>query len=186
MLLQSITVVGLPIPSREPWFLAMVAVHVVAALVATIAGALAMLSRKTAGRHPLNGTIYYYALFVVCATMLVLTVARWPIDNQLGALGILSFASAFLGRRARRHRWSRWPLVHISGMGASYIFMLTAFYVDNGPHLPLWQRLPNVAFWFLPTAVGLPVIMFALRKYRLLDSVLTETGSMPTHAPKRE
>ncbi|WP_112274001.1 hypothetical protein [Lentzea terrae] len=27
-------------------------------------------------------------------------------------------------------------------MGGSYIAMLTAFYVDDGPRLPLWQLLP--------------------------------------------
>jgi hypothetical protein len=25
----------------------------------------------------------------------------------------------------------------VTGMGISYILLLTAFYVDNGPHLPL-------------------------------------------------
>jgi rsbT co-antagonist protein RsbR len=34
-------------------------------------------------------------------------------------------------------------------MGASYILMLTAFYVDNGPNLPLWSELPWLAFWVL-------------------------------------
>ena len=36
--------------------------------------------------------------------------------------------------------------------------MLTAFYVDNGPHLPLWDRLPTLAFWLLPSAIGAPII----------------------------
>ena len=35
-------------------------------------------------------------------------------------------------------------------MGASYIFMLTAFYVDNGKNLPLWRELPQIAFWLDP------------------------------------
>ena len=39
-------------------------------------------------------------------------------------------------------------------MGLSYMAMLTAFYVDNGPHLPLWDRLPTVAFWLLPGATA--------------------------------
>ena len=41
-------------------------------------------------------------------------------------------------------------------MGIAYTAMLTAFYVDNGPHLPLWDRLPTLAFWLLPTAIAAP------------------------------
>ena len=29
-------------------------------------------------------------------------------------------------------------------MAASYVALLTGFYVDNGPQLPLWDRLPTV------------------------------------------
>jgi len=42
----------------------------------------------------------------------------------------------------------------------------TAFYVDNGPHLPLLDRLPTLTFWFLPSAVAAPVIIRALIRYR--------------------
>ncbi|MGH9200396.1 MAG: hypothetical protein ACRD2A_04080, partial [Vicinamibacterales bacterium] len=87
MLQQGITIGGIPIPSREPWFLAFIAVHVAAGIVATAAGALAMLSRKQPGRHPRAGTIYFWALVVVAATMAVLTVARWPANNHLAVLG---------------------------------------------------------------------------------------------------
>jgi hypothetical protein len=27
--------------------------------------------------------------------------------------------------------------------------VLTGFYVDNGPFLPLWNRLPYIAYWLL-------------------------------------
>jgi hypothetical protein len=62
-------------------------------------------------------------------------------------------------------------------MGASYVFMLTAFYVDNGPHLPVWQRLPAAVFWFLPATVGLPLIVHAVRKYQDADR-------SPAHSPR--
>jgi len=52
-------------------------------------------------------------------------------------------------------------------MGLSYILMLTAFYVDNGKHLPLWKELPQIAFWLLPSACGVPVIAWALRRHPL-------------------
>jgi len=36
------------------------------------------------------------------------------------------------------------------GMGASYILLLAALYLDNGKNLPLWRELPPIAFWLLP------------------------------------
>ena len=42
--------------------------------------------------------------------------------------------------------------------------MLTAFYVDNGPHLPLWDRLPTVAFWLLSAAIGIPITARAIKR----------------------
>jgi hypothetical protein len=45
-------------------------------------------------------------------------------------------------------------------MGASYILMLTAFYVDNGKNLPVWRALPALAYWIVPGAIGLPLIAY--------------------------
>jgi hypothetical protein len=56
--------------------------------------------------------------------------------------------------------------MHITGMGVAYISILTAFYVDNGPRLPLWDRLPALALWLLPTVVGAPVLIRAMRHRR--------------------
>jgi hypothetical protein len=44
--------------------------------------------------------------------------------------------------------------------------MLTAFYVDNGPHLPLRDRLPTLAFWILPAAIAVPIITRAIIRAR--------------------
>ncbi len=51
-------------------------------------------------------------------------------------------------------------------MGTAYVAMLTAFYVDNGPHLPLADRLPVLAFWLLPSAIGAPIIARAILRAR--------------------
>ena len=162
---QGVVIAGISIPSREPWFLAGVAIHVAAGLIAVVAGAVAMLSHKAAGRHPRAGAIYYWALVVITFTMSLLTVARWPSNNHLAVLGAFSIATATIGRRAHRFGRSGWQRVHIPCMGLSYVLMLTVFYVDNGPHLPLWNRLPDWAFWFLPALVGIPLIGLALRRY---------------------
>jgi hypothetical protein len=55
----------------------------------------------------------------------------------------------------------------MTGMGLSYILMLTAFYVDNGKNLPLWRELPQWAFWMLPAGIGLPVMVYALLRHPL-------------------
>ena len=83
-------------------------------------------------------------------------------------LGAVSFAAAYLGRSAARRHWRQWPRLHLTGMGASYIVLLTAFYVDNGKNLPLWKELPQIAFWLLPGAIGIPLIVHALFRHRLV------------------
>jgi uncharacterized membrane protein len=138
---ENITVVlGIPIPSTDPVLLAVVGVHVIFGLAAVIAGTLAMLSKKRRGRHSKVGTIYFWFLFVIFVTMSTLSFMRWAENYHLFVLGALSFVSACFGRTAVRWRWRQWPRLHLTGMGASYIFMLTAFYVDNGKNLPLWKE----------------------------------------------
>jgi hypothetical protein len=117
-----------------------------------------MLSPKRSGRHPRAGTTYYTALCVLCATAVGMAAMRWPEDAYLVVLGALSLAAASLGYLARRERWPGWIRLHILGMGTSYIVLLTAFYVDNGPRLPLWDRLPVLAFWIVPSLIGVPLV----------------------------
>ena len=164
-------VLGIPVPSVDPVFLAIVGVHVLFGLAAVIAGAAAMLSKKGRGRHSNFGTSYFWCLSGVFVTMSALSFMRWAENYHLFVLGALSFASAYLGRAAVRRRRNRWPRRHISGMGASYIFMLTAFYVDNGRNLPLWRELPDIAFWFLPSAIGAPLLLYALFRHPLVLSL---------------
>jgi hypothetical protein len=42
--------------------------------------------------------------------------------------------------------------------------MMTGFYVDNGPHLPLLNHLPTILFWLLPSAIGAVLTGRALRR----------------------
>src|SRR5258708_33101126 len=146
----------------DPIFLTVVGVHILLGLACTVTGAIAMLSQKRAGRHPRCGTIYFWCLAGVSLTSASLAVVRWAEDYHLFILGALSFAAAYLGRQARRQRWRNWAGLHISGMAASYILLLTAFYVDNGKSLPLWKALPSIAYWLLPAAVGGPLIIRAV------------------------
>jgi uncharacterized membrane protein len=163
---ENVTVVlGIPIPSRDPVFLAIVGIHVLFGLATVVVGALAMLSRKGRGRHSNFGTTYFWCLFGVFVTMSALSFMRWAANYHLFILGTLSFGAASFGRAAAQWRSNQWPRRHLAGMGASYILMLTAFYVDNGGNLPLWNELPEMAFWLLPGAVGLPLILYALYRH---------------------
>jgi len=165
---QGIMVLGIPIPSSSPFFLARVGVHVAAGLICVIAGLVAMLSSKRVGRHPSAGTVYYWSLVVVFGSMTLLSIVRWPHDIHLFIVGILSFAAGFIGRAARRQLWAGWPRIHMSGMGLSYILLLTAFYLDNGPNLPVWRHLSRLTYWLAPSLVGLPILLWALVRHPLV------------------
>jgi uncharacterized membrane protein len=158
-------VAGIEIPSVSPVFLTAVGIHVFFGIACVITGIIAMLSEKRRGRHPQFGTIYYWCLSVVFATATFLSLIRWTEDYHLFILGALSFTAAFLGRTARRQGSIR---LHITAMGLSYILLLTAFYVDNGHSLPLWKELPPIAYWLLPGALGIPIIIRALRRHPLV------------------
>jgi hypothetical protein len=150
---------GIPVPSTDPVFLALVVVHIAFGIAAVASGAIAMLSSKGRGRHANFGKIYFWSLCGLAATMSVLSFLRWAEDYHLFALGALAFALVCFGRLAIRSGRPRW---HLAGMGFSYVVMLTAFYVDNGKNLPLWRDLPSIAYWIIPTAVGAPLITYYL------------------------
>jgi len=163
-----INVAGIQIPCDSSIFLTLLSVHVLFGLTCVVTGLVAMLSQKRGGRHPTFGTIYYWSLFFVFATASALSAMRWVEDYYLFILGALSFAAASLGRTARRRRWANWVSLHITGMSLSYVLLFTAFYVDNGKNLPIWKELPSVAYWLLPSAVGIPLVVRALLVHPLV------------------
>jgi hypothetical protein len=154
-------ILGDQVGSTAPVFLAFLAVHVLAGLTAVVTGAVAALVRKGSPQHIRAGRWYYLAITVVFVTATVLAALRWRQDYYLFIIGAVAFTAATIGyQHRRRHRPG--DTGHIAGMGIAYIAMLTAFYVDNGPHLPLWDRLPAFMFWLLPTAIGAPIIARAI------------------------
>jgi hypothetical protein len=70
------SVAGIEIPSADPIFLAVVGVHVLLGLACSITGVIAMLSQKSAGRHPRYGTIYFWCLAGVFLTATGLAAGR--------------------------------------------------------------------------------------------------------------
>jgi hypothetical protein len=160
-------VFGVPVPSVDPVFLAVVRFHIVVGTACVAAGVVAMLSHKGRGRHSTFGILYYWCLAVIVASATALSVVRWAENYHLFLLGALSLTAASVARTALRRRWRNWVGLHITGMGLSYILMLTAFYVDNGKNLPFWKELPQIAFWLLPAGLGAPLILYALLKLPL-------------------
>jgi uncharacterized membrane protein len=131
----STVIFGIEIPSVDPIFLAVVVgIHIPLGLTCVVVGAVAMFSAKGRGRHSSFGTVYYWCLFALFMSATFLSVMRWAENYHLFILGMLSFASAWLGHRAILERWRYWIRFHIVGMGLSYVFLVIAFYVDNGKH----------------------------------------------------
>jgi uncharacterized membrane protein len=151
---------GIPIPDEGPVFLVAVGVHIIAGITCVVSGIVAMVSRKGGRIHITFGRVYVGGIAVVFATMAVMAVIRWPLDNHLAVLGLIALVATGLGfLNRRRHGSDTW---HIFAMGVSYVALLTAFYVDNGSALPVWSLLPPWVFWVLPTIVGAPLIAGAI------------------------
>lgn len=164
MLADPVVIDGLPIPDGRPVFLVVLAVHVAAGVVCVVAGALAALARKRRGRHPRAGRVYYWSLVCAFVALVTLSVLRWPHDTDLLIVGCIAVTAATVGVMARRRRRRGWLRVHGTGMAVSYIALLTGFYVDNGPNLPLWDLLPHITYWLLPAAIGVPLLLRSLRR----------------------
>lgn len=164
-MLAASSILGVHVGSTAPAFLAILAVHVPAGTAAVINGAAAALSPKGSAGHVRFGRRYCVALGVVFVTAIGLAALRWRQDGYLVILGALAVAAAALGYlHRRRHRPG--DTGHILGMGASFAVLLTAFYVDNGPRLPLLDHLPPALFWVLPHTIAAALIMWAARRAR--------------------
>jgi uncharacterized membrane protein len=161
-------VFGLPIPDEGVVFDTALAFHITAGLTCVVTGALAATAPKRPGCHTLSGRIFLWSLAVVFASSTTMAVLRFAEDWHLLVIGTVAFGAGCLGYLARRGRRPGWLRAHIPAMGGAYIALFTGFYVDNGPHLPVWDRLPGLAYWLLPSLVGVPLILRALARRRLL------------------
>lgn len=162
------TIGGFTIPSSDPLFLGIVAIHVLLGNAAVVAGLIAMLSVKATGRHPRAGTWYFWLLASLFMTATALSVMRWAHAYHLFVIGAFALAAAIVGREARRRRVRGWLRLHIAGMGSSYVLMFVAFYVDNGKQLPPLSHLPPWTYWALPISIGVPLIIRTLLRHPLV------------------
>jgi hypothetical protein len=110
--------------------------------------------------------LYLWGIGVVFVTATVMAVMRWREDAHLFGIAVVALGLALMGFRARRRGRPGWVRWHATGMGGSFIALLTGFYVDNGPQLPVWKLLPHWTYWSLPALVGVPLTWFALRRFQ--------------------
>jgi hypothetical protein len=160
---------GLPIPDEGALFDVALAGHIAAGLTCVVTGVLAATAPKRPGRHPTSGRIFFWSLAVVFASSTTMAGLRFAHDWHLLLIGTVAFGAGSLGYLARRRRRPGWLRIHIPAMGGSYIALFTGFYVDNGPHLPVWDRLPGLSYWLLPSLVGVPLILRAMARRHLLS-----------------
>jgi hypothetical protein len=174
-------ILGIKVPETDPVFLAVLAIHVLAALLCVVSGAVAALSAKGSGRHIRSGRVYYWSLGIVFVTATTMAAMRWAEDYHLFVIGSIAIAAGSVGYLHRRLRRPG-DAVHITGMGGSYIALLTAFYVDNGKNLPLWSHLPHIAYWVLPSLIGLPLLARAVRRAHAPTGAHGATPTAPSTA----
>lgn len=160
-------VFGIPVPSTNKVFLAIVVIHIALGLVCVIAGLVAMLSNKTGTVHPRAGKVYFWSLLLAFITIAVLSIMRWPHNIHLLTIGTFAFILTYTGRRLAHTHARNWTRLHTMCMGMSYILLLTGFYVDNGKNLPFWRQFPQTFFWIFPAIVGMPIIIYVLLKHPL-------------------
>jgi lysylphosphatidylglycerol synthetase-like protein (DUF2156 family) len=148
--------------------------HVLAGLTTVVIGSVAFRLPKRAGAHHQWGQRYLWAYTLVLLTAAMLSVQRWEADAYLFFLAVLGSLCALVGYSARRFRHTAllrhilgdwWVVVHLALLIASYVVLLTAFYVDNAHLIPLLDRLPSLTFWVLPSLISLPFIVISLARF---------------------
>jgi hypothetical protein len=126
-----------------------------------------MLSEKGGKRHSTFGRVYFWSMLTAFISVVILSIMRWPHNIHLLIIGVFAVISTYLGYRLTKTKRKYWPRLHTILMSASYIFLLTGFYVDNGKNLPFWKLFPQWFFWIFPAAVGLPIVLFVLKNHPL-------------------
>jgi hypothetical protein len=164
---ESTNLFGIPVPSTNKVFLGFVIVHILISIMAVLSGVLAMLLEKRKGKHTYYGRIYFWSIVSSFPIVVILSIMRWPYNVHLLSIGILTITVTFAGYKMAKAQPKDWQRLHTICMGSSYILLLTGFYVDNGKNLPFWRLFPQWFFWVFPAFVGIPIVLYVLRKHPL-------------------
>ena len=137
-----------------------ITLHIVFGSVCLIVGLLAAFSKKQRGRHTLFGELYHGSYVIVFISAIVTSIIHWHESAYLFYIALFSYGLALFGYVARKKRVHNWLPKHIAGMVGSYIGIVTAVLVVNISSIPVVNELPALIFWFLPTVIGTPIIIF--------------------------
>jgi uncharacterized membrane protein len=143
------------------------AVHIVLGISGLLLGPVAMLSRKCPGLHTNAGEVYHWVMLGLCLSAGVLAFLDWKRLWWFVLVALGSYAFAFVGYVAAKHRWQGWLRAHLTGQGGSYIAMLTALLVVNWENLTGSRGIYSPWAWALPTVVGTPIIAWVTREVAL-------------------
>lgn len=138
-------------------------VHIIAGMVCLVIGLCAAFSQKRRGKHTRFGEIYHGSYVFVFVTAALMAMMRWEQLAYLFYIALFSYALALSAYLAVKIRWKNWIGLHIGGMLGSYIGVVTAVLVVNVSSISIFNGMPALLFWFLPTIVGTPII-FGVRK----------------------
>ena len=151
-------------------------VHIVAALIALIAGTYVLLSPKGTSRHRFIGWLYSGSMIVLLFTAFQMYylfgrfgIVHW---SALGSVVALAIGLGAVSLRARIRSWLQW---HYLGMGVSITGVYASFLVES-----TYRFFPPVYFWWVtlgPTALVFIVSGLILRHY--YPTWIKQTSSSP-------
>jgi hypothetical protein len=131
---------------RDP----LLAVHIAAGLAGLALGPLALLGPERRAHRPGVGSAYHWTMLGVCLSAAGLALVRWDELWWFVPLSAFSYALALRGHRAERRRSPGWRHDHVTGVGGSYIALVTALLVVSADGA--------IVTWLLPSLIGVPVI----------------------------
>jgi hypothetical protein len=124
-----------------------------------------MTARKRRGLHTKVGEAYHWAMLGVCVSASILAALDWSRIWWFLPVAAGSYAFAFVGYVAAKRRWKGWLRAHLVGQGGSYIALVTALLIVNWENLTGTRGVESPWAWGLPTLLGTPLILWALRKW---------------------
>ncbi len=134
---------------RDP----LLVVHIAAGLAGLALGPLALVAADRRGHRSGASSAYHWAMLAVCLSAAGLALVRWDELWWFVPLAALSYALALRGHRAARRRRPGWRHDQITGVGGSYIALVTALLVVSADGA--------IVTWLLPTLIGVPIIHVA-------------------------
>ena len=95
-------ILGVPVPSDNIFFLAIIVVHIVFGLICIISGTVAMLSQQTKKKHARAGKTYYWGRAVLFIIIIITSLLRWPFNTHLLIVGTAAYALTLVGQRVAK------------------------------------------------------------------------------------